>query len=301
MNDYKSDPHCKPAYTDCGIEPFDLILEGGAMRGLFTAGVLDVFMERHLCAQHVIGTSAGGLTGLNYVAGDHGRSCYLNTKYCTDWHYLSMKSFVHTGNALGIDLMFDKIPNELDPMDYNAFFNSPMILTTVASNLDIGEADYHTYQGVAEELPYLVATASVPLVSKIVTVDDMHLLDGGVCDSVPLMFSLMCGAHKQVIILTQHDGYVKRPNKLMALASTKYSDYPYFVERMAHRHFEYNRIYRRIKRMQAAGDIFVIRPARPVTISSMESDPHKLMDLYNEGRKQAEASWRPLLTYLGLA
>lgn len=289
-----------PAWVGKSVEPFDLVLEGGSMRGMFTAGVTDYFLERGLLAQHVIGTSAGALCGYNYVAGQTGRTIYLNAKYCADWRYLSMKNFARTGSALGIEFVFDEIPNKLEPFDYDTVTNSPMLFTSVSSNLDLGEADYHTFSDGKTDVPYLISSASLPIVSKIVEVDGKHLLDGGVCDSVPYLFSMMCGTKKQVIVLTQDANYVKKPNKLMSLASRMYADYPYFVERMNYRHYEYNLTYRRIARLEQAGEVFVIRPPKPVTVGSMESDASKLLDLYEQGYTQAQLQFNDLLRYLEL-
>ncbi len=289
----------KPAYAGCAVSPVNLVLEGGAMRGQFTAGVLDFFMDQKFWANHVIGTSAGALNGYSYVAGEDGRTCYLNTKYCTDWRYLSMKSFVRTGNAFGVEFAFDTIPNKLEPFNYDAFRASPMKLTTVASNLETGEADYRTFADPVADIPYLIASSAMPLVSKIVEIDGKKLLDGGICDSVPIMYSLLTGARKHVVVLTQHEGYKKEPNKLMALAARQYSDYPYFVERMRYRHFEYNRLYRALPKMHDSGTAFVIRPPEPVAVSSMEKDPDKLFALYERGYETAARAWPALKQYLG--
>ncbi|ACU94594.1 predicted esterase of the alpha-beta hydrolase superfamily [Cryptobacterium curtum DSM 15641] len=304
VDDATSTPQTKktPAWVNHGVEPFDLILEGGAMRSLFTAGVTDLFLERGLLAQHTIGTSAGALCGLNYVAGDIGRSAYLNINYCTDWHYLSMRNFALTGNAMGLDFMFDEIPHRLDPFDFEAFNNSPMQLTSVASNLEYGDADYHTfssgYRPTDEQ--YLIASASMPFVSHIVEVDGKKLLDGGTCDSVPYLFSMLQGAKKHVIVLTQDATYVKKPFKLGALASTLYANYPLYVERLTMRPFEYNLTYRRLARMHEAGRVFVIQPPQPVTVNSMENNPDKLFDLYQQGYRQALLQWEDLQRYLEL-
>lgn len=289
----------EPSYTGCETSAVNLVLEGGAMRGQFTAGVLDFFIDQRFWAEHVIGTSAGALNGYNYVAGEDGRTCYLNTKYCTDWRYLSLKNFVRTGSAFGIEFAFDTIPNELEPFNYEAFSNSPMKLTTVASNLETGEADYFTFSDPRADIPYLIASSAMPLISKIVEIDGKKLLDGGPCDSVPVLYSLLSGVQKHIVVLTQHDGYIKEPNKLQALAARQYSDYPHFVERMRYRHFEYNRLYRELKRMHARGDIFLIRPPEPVTIGSMEKDPDKLFALYEQGYETAAHAWPALKHYLG--
>lgn len=290
-----------PAYEGATIMDADLILEGGAMRGQFTAGVLDFFMDHGIWCENVYGTSAGALNGYNYIAGELGRTCYLNTKYCSDSRYLSMRNFALTGSALRRDFMFDAIPNVLDPFDYDAFRNSPMNLTTVASNIETGEADYHIMEEARSEreISYLQASASMPLVSKIIEVDGKKLLDGGTCDSIPLLRSMLDHrSNKRIVVLTQDKTYTKGPDKTMPLARRIYSDYPLFLERMEYRHVEYNRTYRWIKRLHDAGEVFMIQPVEPVTISNMEKDPEKLFDLYEQGYAEAARCYSGLMKYL---
>ena len=288
----------QPAWRGHATTHANLVLEGGAMRGQFTAGVLDFFMDKKLFCERVIGVSAGALCGYNYVAGEDGRTCYLNTKYCTDWRHLSMQSFVRTGNACGREFAFDEIPNRLEPFNYAAFDESPMRLVTVASNLVTGEADYHEFADSLADLPYLIASSSMPLVSRTVEVDGKLLLDGGTCDSVPLTYSLLTGARKHIVVLTQAADYVKGPNKLMALLRQRYHDYPYYLERLHLRHYEYNRLYRALPRLHDEGRIFVLRPPEPVTVSSMEKDADKLFALYEQGYATAALSWDALVRYL---
>ncbi|OUO87772.1 patatin family protein [Gordonibacter sp. An230] len=288
----------EPAWRGHAATDANLVLEGGAMRGQFTAGVLDFFMDQKLFCKRVIGVSAGALCGYNYVAGEDGRTCYLNTKYCTDWRYLSLKSFVRTGNACGREFAFDEIPNRLEPFNYAAFDESPMRLITVSSNLITGEADYHELSDARADLPYLIASSSMPLVSQIVDVDGKLLLDGGTCDSVPIVHSLLTGAKKHVVVLTQAADYVKGPDKMLALERQRYGLYPYYLERLQHRHYEYNRTYRMLARMHEAGEAFVIRPPEPVTVSSMERDSEKLFALYEQGYAEAARTWSALCSYL---
>lgn len=290
-----------PAWTGKPIINAGLVLEGGAMRGQFTAGVLDFFMEKGLFCKGVVGTSAGALCGYNYVAGLIGRTCLLNIKYANDWRYLSMMSFVRTGNACGREFFFHEVPETLDPFNFEAFEQSPISLTAVSSNLETGEADYHLIQNLDDpgDLQYLISTSSMPAVSQIVEVDGKKLLDGGTCDSVALTYSQLCGFKKNIVVLTQAPGYIKKPNKLMPLLSQLYSDYPYFLERLQYRHIEYNRMYRRFARMHEAGEIFVIQPQKPVEISSMEKNQDKLLDLYEQGYEQAALNWDALQRYLG--
>lgn len=276
----------------------NLVLEGGAMRGQFTAGVLDFFMDKGLVCQRVFGTSAGALNGYNYVAGQAGRTCYVNVQYADDPRYLSMRSFVKTGNVYGREFSFDEIPNKLEPFPYELFSASPIELTVVSSDLDLGEADYHVMQDPVADLPYLIASSSMPLVSQIVEVDGKRLLDGGTCDSIPIVKSLMSGASKHIVVLTQDATYRKSPDKLLALEKQRYSEFPYFVERCAHRYYEYNRTVRKIERMAQAGEVFLIRPEKPVEISNIEHDPAKLFDLYEQGLEVAAKRWEDLQKYL---
>ncbi len=288
-----------PAWQGQSPQNVNLVLEGGAMRGQFTAGVLDYFMEHNLWAINVLGTSAGALNGFNYVAGELGRACYINTTYCTDPRYLSLKSFAQTGSVLGVDFMFDEIPNKLCPFNYYAFENSPCTLYSVSSNIETGEADYHKCIDSVECAPYLLASASIPLATKIVEIDGKKLLDGGSCDSVPLLYSMMLGnTDKHIVVLTQDETYIKRPNKMMPLARRMYSDYPLFLDRMEHRYFEYNRVYRWINKLHEAGKVFLIRPQKPVTISNLEHNPAALFDLYEQGYQVAAQTWDNLQAYL---
>ena len=289
-------PPC--AWEGAHVTHANLVLEGGAMRGQFTAGVLDFFMDQKLFCERVIGVSAGALCGGNYVAGAAGRSSFINVKYCTDNRYLSMQSFVRTGNAYGRDFAFHEIPDVLDPFDKHAFNTSPMTLEVVSTNLETGEADYHEMRDYDADLDYLIASSSMPLVSKTIEADGKLLLDGGTADSVPLMHSLLTGAKKHIIVLTQASDYVKKPNKLMALLRQRYADYPYYLDRLAYRHYEYNRLYRWIAREEAAGRVFVIRPQKPVTVASMEHNADKLLDLYEQGLACAAEAWPALQEYL---
>ncbi|MDR1185466.1 MAG: patatin family protein [Coriobacteriales bacterium] len=293
-------PGYRPVWKDAQIIDCNLVLEGGSMRGQFTAGVLDFLMDNALMPKVAIGVSAGALNGFNYVAGLRGRSCYLNTKYCNDWRYLSMRSFAQTGNAFNVEFVFDTIPNVLDPFDYDAYVHSPLTLITVSSNLELGAADYTILRDARTQLDYLRASASMPLLSTIVEIDGKKLLDGGICDSVPLEYSQTTGAAKHIVVLTQDAGYVKKQNKFMRLAHRAYADYPLFISRMESRHSEYNRVYRQVARMHDEGEIFVIRPPQPVTVSSMEHDPEKLYRLWQTGYEEARLAFPALLRYLDL-
>ncbi len=293
-------PVSEPAWKGKRATPVNLVLEGGAMRGQFTAGVLDYFLEHDLFCDQVIGVSAGALNGYCYVSGEIGRTCFLNMKYCNDPRYLSMKSFIHTGNACGREFAFHEVPEKLEPFDFQAFADSPITLTAVSSDLELGEADYHAVRDLGRnaDLPYLIASSSMPLVSQIVDVDGKKLLDGGTCDSIPIVHSLLTGRKKHIVVLTQDAAYEKGPNKLMPVLTQLYGDFPYYLDRLRYRHIEYNRTYRQVARMHEAGELFVIRPQRPVEVRSMEHDQDKLLDLYAQGYAEAARTWNDLQEYL---
>jgi predicted patatin/cPLA2 family phospholipase len=293
-----SDAGYRPAWEGASPIGCNLVLEGGAMRGQFTAGVLDSLMDSGVFPRMAIGVSAGALHGLNYVAGSRGRSCYLNLKYCRDWRYFSMRSFVLTGSAFNERYSFERIPNELEPFDFASFARSPLTLIAVTSDIVCGEAVYTTITDAHAQMDYLRASSAMPVVSRIVTIDGKQLLDGGICDPVPLEFSRMTGAAKHIVVLTQHAGYVKKPSDLMSLIRAKYRRYPRFVECIASRHIVYNDTYRMVQKAHDDGEVFIIRPPEPVTVKSMEHDPHKLYALYLSGYAEAEKNLDAIKRYL---
>ncbi len=287
-----------PCYVGKKTTATNLVLEGGAMRGQFTAGVTDYFLQRDLFCERVIGVSAGALVGFNYVAGLIGRSSYLNIKYAPDWRYLSLLSFIRTGNVYGREMSFDAIWYSCDPFPNDAFNNSPMKLVSVASNIETARADYRSFDDVEESIPYIIASSSIPMVSQIVEVDGKKLLDGGTCDCVPIRYSMDTGAKKHIVVLTQDASFVDRPNKLMPLLHQLYGDYPLYVDRLAGQYAEHNRVYHALETMHEAGEIFLIRPDKPIAIDSLEHDQEKLLELYEDGVAVAAKNYDALMDYL---
>ena len=279
--------------TNCNV-----VLEGGAMRSQFTAGVTDFWMERKFFPQTIVGTSAGALTGVNYAAGQLGRTCLLSIKYANDSRFLSYKSFIKTGNVFNREFAFGTVPYTEVPLNIDDFNRSPITLFAVSSNIETGEADYHLIADYEQDLPYLIASSSLPLLSQPVEVDGKVLLDGGNCDSIPVAFSQQLGQKKQVVVLTQCATYEMRPNKLMPLMRSVYSKYPRFCDRAEHRFLEYNQTRSALHTAHARGDIFVIEPPGPVTVGHIEHSVDKLMNLYEQGYEQAMLSWKALQEYL---
>lgn len=265
-----------------------LVMEGGAMRGMFTAGVLDVLMEHNVGFDGAIGVSAGATFGCNIKSGQQGRSIRYNMKYCGDSRYGSFKSFITTGDYFNVDFCYYKIPEELDVWDKKAFADNPMAFYVVAADLETGKAVYHKCtDGGDEDLEWIRASASVPIVSRIVEIEGKKLLDGGIADSVPLEFFEKEGYERNLVILTQPDTYVKKRNKMTPLCRIVYRKYPAFVETFANRHIRYKANIDYIRKQEAAGVAFVIRPPHKLELSSAEKDPAKLKKAYDLGRETA--------------
>ena len=290
-------PKYRPAWKKAQQLDFNLVLEGGGYRGQFTSGVLDVFMDEGILAKTVIGVSAGALTGTCYAAGMRGRTNYLNTNYCDYWRYFSLKALLIKGDVFDVNFTFGRMLYETDPYDFDALAESPVTMITVASDLETGAADYHELRDLKAEMDYLRASASMPLVSRIVHVDGRKLLDGGIADSVPIEFSKGLGVKKQVVILTQAADYVKKANT-SSIPRLFYRKYPKFVKAIAERHIGYNRTYKQLVEMHDSGEIFLIRPQEPVTLSSMDSDKRKLYALYLKGYEEGKRTLPMLKSYL---
>lgn len=276
-----------------------LVLEGGAMRGMFTAGVLDVMMKNGIDFDGAIGVSAGAAFGCNIKSRQPGRVIRYSTKYCTDWRFSSWKSFFKTGDLYGAEFCYKTIPYELDPMDFETFEKNPMEFYGVCTNVETGKTYYHRFSnGMGKDMYYFTASASMPLVSQIVEVDGKKLLDGGVADSIPIKFWEHKGYNKNVVVLTQPLGYVKNPNKLLPLIKVRYKEYPDFVSSVRNRHIRYNKTIDYIREKELKGELFVIRPPKTLEIGGMEHNPDELRRVYEIGIKTMESKLEALKEYL---
>lgn len=265
-----------------------LVLEGGAMRGMFTAGVLDVFMENGIVFDGMIGVSAGAVFGCNFKSRQIGRTIRYNKKYGKDKRYCSFYSLVKTGDMYGADFCYNILPNELDIFDAETFKNNPMPFYIVASDCETGKPFYKELKnGDSDDMVRLRASASMPLVSKVVRIDGRKLLDGGITDSIPIKYFESLGYNRNVVILTQPADYKKSPAKMMPLIRAALKKYPAVAEAMSKRHIVYNEEKRYVFEKAALGEIFVICPERPLGIRRTESDPDKLQQVYDEGRNIA--------------
>ena len=276
-----------------------LIMEGGAMRGMFTAGVLDVLMENGLVTDGAIGVSAGAVFGCNYKSHQIGRVIRYNTEYCNDKRYASFKNLVKTGNLYSEQFCYHEVPEKLDPFNEAAFAASPMDFFVVCTDVKTGEPIYHKCRkGDAEDVLWMEASASMPLAAKIVKIGHYGLLDGGVADSIPVRFFESIGYKRNLIILTQPKGYIKKKNKFLPAIRAKYFRYPAFVEAVADRHERYNETLSYISMLEQAGKDYVIRPPIPLEIGAMERDPAQLRRVYETGRAVAQIQVEKIWDFL---
>lgn len=276
-----------------------LVMEGGAMRGLFTAGVLDVLMENEIELDAAMGVSAGAVFGCNYKSRQIGRAIRYNTRFCTDPRYCSVESLIKTGDLFGVKFCYDDIPNRLDPFDVAAYRANPMPFYVVCTNIETGKAIHKRLdQGDGKDMLYFRASASMPIVSQIVEVDGYKLLDGGITDSIPLRSMERRGCPRNVVILTQPLGFVKQPSKMIPLMKVALRGYPACIKAMEIRHLRYNRQTEYIREQELAGNAFVIRPPQPLNIGRISSDPDELRRVYETGREVMTSRLEELKAFL---
>lgn len=274
-----------------------LVLEGGAMRGLYTAGVLDVFNDKGIKVDGVMGVSAGVVHGVNYVSGQKGRSIRYTLKYRGDKRYMSFYSLLKTGDLVDADFGYNQIPNKLDPFDYDAFKNSGIDFYAVCSNVETGMAEYIKCTDLREQMETIRASASMPFVTKIVETEGLKLLDGGVCDSVPVKKFMELGYDRIIVVLTKTKGHVPKPNSAF-MAKKMYKDYPRFADSIITRHLRYADNLRYVNEMEDNGEILVIRPTREVKISRTEKNLAKIWEIYDLGRENAEERADEVMAWL---
>lgn len=276
-----------------------LVMEGGAMRGLFTAGVIDVLMENQITFDGAIGVSAGAAFGCNFKSRQIGRVIRYNTKYCRDPRYGSFRSLLKTGDIYSKEFAYGELPNVLDPFDTKAFSENPMEFYVVATNIETGLPVYHKCEtGTGEDMDWIQASASMPLVSRPVEIGGKLLLDGGMSDSVPLAYFQSIGYQKNVVILTRPEDYRKKKNKLMPVIRVRMHQYPNMIETLAYRHIMYNDEIAYIRKQKELGNTFIIEPREALHIGPVEHDPKELLRVYETGRKTAMEQLPALQAFL---
>lgn len=267
---------------------YGLVMEGGAMRGLFTAGVIDVLMENEITFDGAVGVSAGAAFGCNYKSNQPRRVIRYNTRFCHDKRFCSVSSLVKTGDMFGADFCYHEIPNKLDIFDYKTFNESPMEFYVVCTDVTTGKPVYRRCRVADDnELEWIRASASMPLASRIVEVGGMKLLDGGISDSIPLKFMEKTGYEKNVVILTQPRNYIKKKNNIMPLMKIAMRKYPQLINAMKNRHIMYNDELKYIRSSEQQGKAFVIAPDEKLPVGHIEHNQDILLEVYRIGRMTA--------------
>lgn len=265
-----------------------LVLEGGAMRGLFSAGVMDVLMENNITFDGAVGVSAGACFGCNYKSGQNGRVIRYNLRFCRDKRYCSTLSLITSGDMFNAEFCYHTIPDKLDIFDEKAFMANPMTFYTVATDIETGKAVFHRMKSADfRELEYIRASASMPLFARIVRLDGRKYLDGGITSSIPLKFMENEGYEKNIVILTQPRNYVKKPSRILPLIKLRYGKYPEFIRAFEKRPAMYNGELKYVRKAEKEGRAFVIAPPEKLPIGHVEHNSDRLLEVYRMGRSTA--------------
>lgn len=286
--------HSKKRGTDLKT---GLVLEGGGVRGIYTAGVLDVFLDNGIVFDGVIGVSAGAIHGGAFLSGQRGRSIRYYKKYSGDPRFMSMRSLLTTGNYVNTDFCYHELPEQLDVYDNDAFQSCGVPFYAVCTNVETGKPEYLRVTDMNRQIDVIRASASLPYFSQIVEINGRYYLDGGCTDSIPLEAFRSMGYEKNVVILTRPSDYRKK-EELRAMPGLFYRNYPAFAEALRCRHSAYNRQAAAVKLLERSGQAFVIRPETDLEIGRLESDPKKVQQVYDRGVEDAKKQLDALLNWM---
>lgn len=268
------------------------------MRGVYTAGVLDAFLEADIEFSSVYGVSAGSCHACSYLSKQYKRAYRVNVDYLKDPRYCSVKSLLKTGDLFGADMLYSQIPDVLDPFDHETFRKYPGKFYAVLTNVNTGKAEYIHIKDLASQIWAVRASSSLPLISRTIVVKGRPYLDGGIADSIPIRRSIKDGNKKNVVILTREEGYRKGPNSMMPLIRLRYPRSKAFTGKMADRYIRYNETLEFLEREEAAGHIFLIRPQKKVEVGRIEKDRTKLEVLYQAGLMDGRNAMEIMKRYL---
>ena len=259
------------------------MLEGGGMRGVFTCGVLDAFMKHNMYFNYVVAVSAGAGNGMSYMSRQPGRARITNIDYMDKFHFIGLRYLLTQGCIFDAELLYDKVPNEYVPFDYDAYFNNPATFEMVTTNCLTGRPMYLTERHDRQRaLDVVRASASLPYVCKIMNVDGIPMLDGGIVDSIPVERAMATGHAQNVLVLTRNRGYRKSGHDIK-IPHFIYKKYPRLRVALSHRMRVYNEQLALVERLEDEGKVVCIRPERPMEVDRMEKDVAKLQRLYEEG------------------
>lgn len=266
-----------------------LVLEGGGLRGVFTCGVLDCFMDKGIRFPFTVGVSAGACNGLSYMSGQRGRAKSSNIDLMDKHHYVGFKYLLTQGCIMDYKLLFEDFPEKIIPYDYEAYFANTDRFVMVTTNCLTGKAEYLEEKSDSKRVMDIVrASSSLPYVTKITYVDGVPMLDGGIADSIPVEYARSQGYERMVVILTRNKGYRKN-EKQLPVPKFIYRKYPELRKTLASRNAQYNRTMEMIERLEDEGRMTIIRPVHPIEVDRMEKDTDKLRALYQEGYELAES------------
>lgn len=276
-----------------------LVLEGGALRGLFSAGVMDVLMENNITFDGAIGVSAGAAFGCNYKSHQIGRAIRYNMRFAGDKRYCSFQSLVKTGDIYGARFAYHIVPTRYDIFDCKAYEENKMEFYAVCTDMTTGEPLYKKCDMTGDELfEWIRASASMPLVSRVVEVGGLKLLDGGMSDSIPLKYFQHIGYQRNLVILTQPQGYQKKKNKFLPLMRISLAKYPNMIAAMERRHLMYNEELDYVAQQEKTGDTLVIRPQYKIPISYFCHDASQMKVVYEMGREAAKERLNEIKSFI---
>lgn len=280
-----------------------LVLEGGALRGMYTSGVLDTFLKNNMEFECVAGVSAGALNAMSYISKQPGRSAKINLEYCDDPRYIGRKAFIKNKGIIGYDYLFGDISENKVPFDYKSFENTNQRFIIVTTNCEKAETEYLEKSNCNDLFKAAQASSSMPLASAMVEINNNHYLDGAVTTSIPVKWALEQGYEKVVVVLTRDKTYRKRmlSNKMKKLYKLAYHKYPKLIEKLNTMPERYNKLQEELIDLEKEGKIFIIRPEKEVTVSRLEKDKEKLENLYKEGIAEAEKNLDALKEYLEIS
>ena len=277
-----------------------LVLEGGSMRGMFTAGVLDTFLDEGIEVDGIIGVSAGCLFGPNYYSKQKGRALRYNKRFCKNHKYMSIESLLLTGNIVNKQFAYYDVTTKYDIFDNDTFMKNNKGYYATVTNIETGEAEYLEIKNILKDMEILRASSAIPCFSKVVEVNGKKYLDGGIADSIPVQQCKDMGYDKIIVVLTRPIEYRKEAlsDMFMKVIHARYKRYPQFIETMKNRYIKYNETVEKIIDMENQKEIFVIRPSSPITLGTIERNPDNLQAVYDLGVKDCKNVLKQLQDYL---
>lgn len=277
-----------------------LVLEGGGLRGMYTVGVLDLLLEKHLMPDYCIGVSAGACNGASYVAKQRGRNWRINMEYIDDPRYIGLGNVVKKHSLIGMDFLFEEMSDSILPFDYDTFFDNPCEFVVVVSDTFTGRPVYFDKKHIRRgDMRVIKASASLPGFSPAVAYEGRHYLDGGTTDSIPFRRALEDGCDRVIVVLTQDRGYKKEPSSMRPIYHTMLRNSPQMIRALDHRHEMYNRQRKELWKLEQEGKALLVVPSHPLDVSRFERDKDRLDELYQLGQTDAMEKLEQIRAWLG--